>query len=74
MAEKVSKSGFLGWEAAAERAGTSVGVLKVWVAEHTHFTSDRWSKWNHKKEPIPMEVVIDFLRAQVDEARRAAHG
>lgn len=74
MAGKPPETGAGSFDAAAEKCGVSVGELKMWIAEHTKFTGDRWSKWNSGAEPIPGDLLLEFMRAKVEEMRRAQAG
>lgn len=74
MPKKPKEKGLYGWEAAAERAGVSTAEFKIWVAEHRQWSGDRWSKWNSKAEPIPLDFVVDFLRDRLEEVRRSSSG
>ena len=58
------------WEAAAEKAGVSVAELAEWLRQRPHlYHYTQWSQWATGTK-ISDRLIIAFLRARLEEARR----
>jgi hypothetical protein len=56
------------WEDAAAKVGVTRGEIRAWILEHVNtITPQRWSMWNHNREPIPEKILIAFLRERVSQ-------